>query len=66
MEIIKRGRPPEEALFKGTCHNCRTIFSCTRTEGKYEHGDQREGPFLRVTCPVCLVWATAYETSPTR
>jgi len=60
MKIIKKGKLPGEELFTGTCSNCRTRFECLRSEGKYEVGDQRDGPFLRATCPLCKFEAIAY------
>ena len=59
MEIIKKGRLPEEEIFEGDCHNCKTEFRCKRCEGTYE-SYQRDGDFLRVTCPLCNREAIAY------
>jgi hypothetical protein len=60
MRIISRGRKPEEQLFKGTCSSCKTVFECKRGEGTYDYGNQRDGPFLSVNCPLCGKSAFAY------
>ena len=60
MKILKHGTLPEQQMFRGTCHNCKTEFECQRHEGKYFAGDQRNGSFLEVPCPVCGKKAFAY------
>jgi RNase P subunit RPR2 len=53
MRIISRGIKPEDKLYRGTCKNCKTVFECNRSEGKYENDFREGGGFLRVTCPLC-------------
>jgi len=52
MRIIKRGIPPEEREYQVTCHSCRTEFLFERKEATF-HGDQRDGDYLEIKCPVC-------------
>ncbi len=59
MEIIERGKLPEEREFYGTCSHCKTKFKCKKKEGDFFE-DQRDGPFLRVICPFCKHQAFAY------
>jgi hypothetical protein len=52
MKIIERGILPHEREWKAGCTNCGTRFELLESEGQVEH-DQREGTFIRCTCPVC-------------
>lgn len=52
MEIIKRGTPPEEQLYTGTCQRCSTEVRFKRGEASV-HSDQRDGEIVSVACPVC-------------
>lgn len=61
MKIISRGVKPEDKVYRGTCRNCSTVFECQRHEGTFHPGDQRDGPWLSVSCPVCGKSANAYE-----
>jgi hypothetical protein len=65
MRIISPGQLPEEKLFKGTCSNCKTVFECKRSEGKFS-SDQRDGSMLEVTCPFCNKKAWAYPRNDGR
>lgn len=60
MRIIKQGQLPEEKVFRCECSNCQTVFECTRAEGKYIDGGQRDGSWLEVNCPVCKKACYAY------
>lgn len=53
VEIISRGRLPEEDLLRKTCQTCHTVFSFTIAEGT-ESYDQREGHTVTINCPVCF------------
>ena len=62
MRIIKKGKLPEERLFKVVCRNCSTEFEFTQGEAKMNYPDRPgEGNSLSIECPVCnhTVWATA-------
>lgn len=61
MKIIKQGQLPEDKIWRGKCHYCKTEYECTLKDGKITH-DQRDGSFLRVTCPFCKKEAFAYES----
>lgn len=52
IKIIKRGTPPEEVIYHGTCHRCGTEIEFQRKDAKFD-GDQRDGWYLKVACPVC-------------
>ena len=52
MKIIKKGKLPEKRVYRAHCPHCKTIFSFEKHEAKLE-GDQRDGDFLRVKCPLC-------------
>lgn len=52
MKIIKRGKLPSEGEAEWTCRNCQSAIKSKRSEGKFE-SDQRDGDFVRVSCPVC-------------
>jgi hypothetical protein len=60
VKILKHGKLPDDDVFRGTCHYCKTEFECKRHEGKYID-DQRDGPFLEVNCPVCGKKTYAYK-----
>lgn len=54
MEIIAKGKLPDEDLFKGSCHNCKSVMRFKRGEAKQVIYDQREfGEVATATCPVC-------------
>lgn len=52
MEILKRGTPPDDREYKGTCHTCDTVVLFKRSEARLVD-DQRDGSFLVVKCPIC-------------
>lgn len=53
MEIIKRGTPPEDREYEGTCTDCRTEVRFKQSEASSSN-DPREGPLYFVGCPVCI------------
>lgn len=52
MKIIEQGALPEEKIYKVRCNNCSTLFEFKKHEAEYV-SDQRDGDFLRVSCPFC-------------
>lgn len=52
MKVIKRGKKPEDKSYKVTCDYCQTIFIFKRKEAEW-HGDQRDGDYLSIRCPIC-------------
>jgi len=52
MEIIKKGKLPEDKSYRGECHNCKTIFKFNYNEGEY-FSNQRDGAGFKVICPLC-------------
>lgn len=54
MKIIKRGTPPSEDIFGGTCFRCKTVIECTRAEvPKVEYDQRDDDEYGNVKCPVC-------------
>lgn len=53
MKIVRRGTPPNEILWRGTCHACKTVATAGRSELKVEEDPREGGEFGRATCPVC-------------
>lgn len=62
MKIIREGKLPEDKEYTATCRRCGTVFTFTRSEGKFTN-DQREGASVQVICPLpkcnALVWVNA-------
>jgi len=52
MEIIKRGKPPSERIWAGTCQNCGSKIQAKEKEVS-PHYDQRDGTYAIAQCPVC-------------
>lgn len=52
IEIIKRGKIPEERRTEETCTNCTSILGMKMGDCKYV-SDQREGSYYTAECPVC-------------
>lgn len=54
MKIVRRGVPPGEIVWVGTCHVCHSRMHATEAELHDITYDQREGgKFGRAHCPVC-------------
>jgi hypothetical protein len=52
MDIIKRGTPPGERIYTGSCRGCGTEVKFKRDEAEV-YSDQRDGETVSVACPVC-------------
>lgn len=52
MEILVRGKLPEEELFDADCLYCKTQVRFQRKEARYESSCRNES-FLVITCPIC-------------
>lgn len=52
MEILKRGKLPEDKTYEARCNHCKTEIRFQQREGHITH-DQRDGDFITVNCPVC-------------
>jgi hypothetical protein len=52
VEILKRGTPPAERTFRGTCYECKSEVRAKAGEIQVVHED-RDGEFGRGGCPVC-------------
>lgn len=68
MKILKAGTPPSERWYEGKCYSCLTEVEFQAKEAKLQV-DQRDGDYLKVTCPICshaiTVQASKYKTKPT-
>ena len=54
MEITRKGTPPSERVWLGSCHNCGSEAKAKQSEMKNITYDQREGgSFSWEKCPVC-------------
>jgi hypothetical protein len=52
MKIIKQGKPQNLPMIVD-CTRCGLTAECTKEEGNYIRGDQREGAMYEFTCPNC-------------
>lgn len=57
IEIVKRGKLPEEKVLHGTCIHCKTEIRCKASDAK-PSPDPRDRSECFVSCPVCyrLIW----------
>lgn len=55
MNVVRRGTPPEEVVWHGTCSTCHSAIEAQACEVKVYGGpDPRtEGPHATAPCPVC-------------
>lgn len=62
IKVIRRGTPPAERKYKATCTHCGSELEWAHKDAQRVHaGDQREGPFTQITCPVCKHAITGYQ-----
>ncbi len=70
IKIITRGIDPKTFPWRGTCHNCKTVFECDKSDTthhpNYDPRDPREQDYDTATCPVCNAQAhvTVYKAPP--
>lgn len=53
MEIIKRGIPPNERTWTGTCHKCKSEAEAKEAELRVQNYQREGGQFAWAKCPVC-------------
>jgi C4-type Zn-finger protein len=54
MNIIRRGTPPKEKIYRGECPHCKSVFEAERTELDIRWGGQRdEYEYGVAPCEVC-------------
>lgn len=64
MKVLKRGTPPEDNIFRGTCNHCRSEIEAERRELNDIQYDQREkGELAPAICPVCKRSMFVYPVS---
>lgn len=59
MEIIKKGKLPEEQIFEGDCYYCNSLIRAKQKEIEVTHC-QRDGTYGSGQCPVCKTNMTFY------
>jgi hypothetical protein len=52
IKVIKRGIPPQEKKYNVVCRQCYSELEFVKSDAKYV-GNQREGDYLCLICPVC-------------
>lgn len=52
ITITKRGQLPEDVVYVGKCHYCKTEMTWKGADGKVSY-DQRDGDSNSVECPLC-------------
>jgi hypothetical protein len=52
MEILRRGKNPEEKSAEFSCRNCKTELRANRSEGQ-DYFHQKDGNSCIFKCPVC-------------
>jgi len=52
IRVIREGVLPENVIHEFTCGGCDSLLSAMRGDGVEVH-DQRDGDYIRFTCPVC-------------
>lgn len=57
VEVLRKGKKPEDRQYEVTCRHCRAQLRFKRSEARYS-SDQRDGNALTVACPECKhdVW----------
>lgn len=61
ITIIQRGELPEEKEYQAQCHKCKSVLSWKKKDARIDFpGDQRDGPFTQINCPVCGGNVTGY------
>lgn len=52
MNIIHRGTPPAERMYRSTCGCCKSVFEYKASEAT-RVSDYRDGTYLWFKCQVC-------------
>jgi len=52
MKIVKRGKAPDERIWKGSCNNSNSVIEAEQKELKITY-TQKDGDFGTGNCPVC-------------
>ncbi len=60
MNIISRGQKPDDKIWRGTCHSCKSVIEARQAE-LHIYNDQRNGSFGEAKCPVCEKNMNFYE-----
>lgn len=54
MKIIRKGTPPTDRYYQGTCHTCMSVVEFQEKEECVTRvKDARDGDYFSVECPVC-------------
>jgi hypothetical protein len=65
LVLLKRGTPPAEQMFQGTCSVCKSEFEVPRTKIKVESDIREHNEFAHAECPVCKEGNPKGSTSKT-
>lgn len=61
IKVTKRGEPLAERKYAAKCHSCKSEMQWKHTDAKHVFGgDQRDGAFTQIDCPVCGSTVTGY------
>jgi endogenous inhibitor of DNA gyrase (YacG/DUF329 family) len=61
IKVIKRGEKPADRKYNTTCNSCGSQVEWKKIDAKRVwEGDQRDGPFTQIDCPVCGALLTGY------
>ena len=52
MEVIKKGKKPEDKSCDWKCKRCNSVVRAKQSEGRQIH-DQRDGDSVVLNCPEC-------------
>ncbi len=52
IEIVRMGLAPSQKQYHAVCNKCQTEIKFLRYDATYVT-DQRDGDFLKVSCPTC-------------
>ena len=65
MKVVHRGKPSGETVYRGTCHNCKSIMEEKAAKLKIEHDQREQCTFAHAECPVCRRDFVLYPKSST-
>ena len=61
ITVIEQGQKPSDRKYEETCGQCKSKLAWLKSDAKRVwDGDQRDGPFTQIDCPVCGALVTGY------
>lgn len=58
VEIIERGRLPDEEEYQLRCIHCQTLFKFKKREARIQF--DRNEHYMQISCPLCSEMCTKY------